>query len=167
MMRFITLALMTFLILGCAPLAPENSGVTVDVYPVRYEMSLMLNKKKMKAAQQEWQRFSKQHQDLLLTQSVTFFYANSTGKNKAIDWRNALIKRGAERDNVFLEEKKDLNKFDMRVQILSYKTVTPICNPMIVGHFQKQPMGCAVNSNLWHSMTHPQDALGSTNQLQD
>lgn len=167
MMRFITVFFMAFSVLGCAPLAPENSGITVDVYPVRYEMSLMLNNKKMAAAQTEWQRFSKQHQALLLSQSVTFFYANNEGKKKAMEWRKGLIKRGAERENVLLEEKKELDKFDLRVQILSYKTVTPACNAMIVGQFQKQPMGCAVSSNLWHSMSHPQDALSSTNQLQD
>lgn len=156
-----------FLTLGCSPLAQENTSISVDIHPVRYEMSLMLDRSSKAAAELEWQEFKRLHQQSLLTQGLTFSYTNAAGKKTAERWRNRLMLDGAEQDNVSLKQAHDLGPFDLRVELLTYKSVTPLCQPKRITNYHQAPIGCAVNGNLWQAMAEPQDALSQSKQPQD
>lgn len=159
MSRISAFILLVIGLIGCAPLAPENQSVVVDVYPIEYQMSLIVDGKHLAKASDEWQRFYAKHELAMLNREVEFFYATSLGKKAAMRWRNELIKKGAQRENLVIMKKADLAKFDVKVQLMEYTVVTPICKPQAVTKYSKPPVGCPSNSNLWQSLVYPQDAL--------
>ena len=159
MNRIILFTLFVIGLSACAHHDLEHQSIVVDVYPVQYQMSLFVDKKHLAKNELEWQRFYTDHHQTLLTRKVLFSYANAQGKKVASGWQSELIAGGAQQKNITIEKGVDMGEFDVKVEIVDFKVVTPICQPQQISGYAKTPIGCAVNSSLWQSLAYPQDAL--------
>lgn len=162
MKKVILITLVMILGVGCAPKGYENQSIDIDVYPVRYQMSLIADKKHSAKMSDKWNQFYAKNSAELLNRPVTIFYSSSAGKKVAKHWLDLLVEGGARKSNLNLEASDDLGEFDVAIEITKYKVVSPTCESVSVERYMHRPIGCAVNSNLWHSMSYPEDALFST-----
>lgn len=144
---------------GCAPRSAENNSIEVEVFPINYQMALVVDKKHKAETRREWDKFYSKYETELLNKKVSLFYSSSIGKQVAYQWKDKLVDDGAVRNNISIKSNADLDNFDVKIQISKHKVVTPFCQPQEVSEFGHRPLGCASNSNLWQSIVYPEDAL--------
>ncbi|WP_194435201.1 hypothetical protein [Vibrio fluminensis] len=158
MSRWIITLFVAFFLNACA-VVHENHSIAVDVYPVEYQLSMSLENGSEKQAERQWLELKHSASQTLLSQPVAFYYSSTSGKKLAKRWSSELLKQGAKDELISVVASKQLGEFDVQVQFINYKVVTPICEPQEVSEYAAQRVGCAPNSNLWQSMVAPQAAL--------
>lgn len=144
---------------GCAPLIHENKSIAIDVYPIKYQIAMQIGTKGEQDAERRWQKLVKEYPQVLLNNPVNFYYSDSIGKRAVQRWRNELVSNGAEKTKLTLAQNKSLGAFNVHVEFVANKSVSPICQPQAIEGRLTSSFGCVVNSNLWQSMVSPQDAL--------
>ncbi|OLQ86342.1 hypothetical protein BIY22_11890 [Vibrio panuliri] len=146
-------------LVACTPMSYENQSVHVDVHPTKYQLSLVVDQQHSAKMTREWDEFYQLHKTELLNRDVQLSYSSTQGKKIAKEWREQLLNDGAIAQNIVLESTDKLGEFDLKIELVKYKVVTPICEPQSIRYYAKAPVGCSANSNLWQSMTYPDDAL--------
>lgn len=154
-----TLSLVVVVLLNACTVVPENKSIAVDVYPVEHQYSMMFDSKGMAQANIEWHELKQTARHSLLSQPVTFLYANTAGKMAAKRWSNELLKQGAKDALIKVVYSEQLEGFDVQIQFVHYRVVTPLCQPKNISEYAFEQLGCSVNSNLWQSMVEPQASL--------
>lgn len=157
----VTAILAVLSLVGCAPTSIERKGPEIDLYPVTHSLSLQSDAKHLKKSKSEWVKFADQHHNVLMTQPIELYWANSTGASLMRFVKKDLLSRGASLKNISQVDMPKIRseRFDFQLRVTEYKVVTPICHLVKVSDYDSTSQGCYTEAARWQSMVRPETML--------
>lgn len=149
------------LVAGCAEHVAERSGSDVDLFPVTYTLNLKINPKHVSSADEELNRFIKQHWALVTTQSMSMTWRSDLGENLVKETILELRRKGVDTNQILLSvEAIEMDqRFDFQLTITEYRALVDRCQYTKIGHYSRTDEGCFSNGARWQSMVNPERAL--------
>lgn len=163
MIKLPLIAGLAFALIGCAQVV-DRQGSYADLYPVEYAMGFDLNNVAQKQAEKQLDQFIDQYWTLIVNHPVALSSSSSKGETLAQAAKRNLLKRGAEPENVKLEQQNDVDAYDFEISILKYNVAVEDCPYHSINNYDQGSDGCYVERLRWTSMTRPERMLTDNNQ---
>lgn len=165
-------ALLTLgLITGCADHASERSGSQLDVVPVSYSVGIKIKPGHQIKANEKLDEFTDKYWRIIAQQGATITWRTNSGKTLGQNYYTQLASRGVSISDLTLTklnteqndntetQKVNPEYFDLEVKTTVHKIISDVCQYPKVGHYDELNDGCAMQSNRWKSMVHPEKML--------
>lgn len=165
-MKYIKTMLFTSLLFltACADHADVSSGISVDVVPVHYSLSLNLNKSKNAETKKRLANFLVEQKEQILSGQTEMYVATNSAYKLAKKVESQLYERGVAAPRITITRVKQAvnHRFDYVIRVTRHRVTVPICGPVQSGDFFHHNLGCTLDSIRWQSMNHPENMLNQS-----
>ena len=151
-------------LVGCAEHISEQSGPSIEVVPIEYQLAVKIEKSKQQQAWQYLDEYVSNNWSVFANQHMSFSWNSNEGKKLVYKYAEYLKSRGVESQNLTLYQDKELNTaFDFNFSTTVHKVVVPMCDYITIGNYGAINNGCFPEGMRWKAITHPERMFDKSN----